>query len=186
MRVYFTCPVSVMNGAMYPAALERCRQLMPGAEILGVGGLYKSALDWRLNWHQNLDSCDQLVVLTDSQHWLGRGAYSEVTEALADGKDVFVLGNEFAGKSPQLVCTGLLTPWGACDVVERNPDDWTRHACVRTKASVAAESQLVTLTRDESLALLHELDSTEQCPPALVALHARLVDWHSATKGTGK
>ena len=118
-RVYIACPKSAYATPRYDRVAELVRQQFPDALIIEARNRYRSNLDWVRGWPATLRTLTHLVFFCDPDGWIGRGVWTEITDAERDGVTAFHVNDR-----------GRLTPLNALQFGPPNEECWQRYCRV--------------------------------------------------------
>jgi hypothetical protein len=95
------------------------RREFPQAQLLEARHLYASNAEWRRRWPAVLRRLTRLVFFADPDGWIGRGVWTEITDAAREGLPVFYLSDR-----------GRLTPFASVRLGPPDDASWQRYCRV--------------------------------------------------------
>jgi hypothetical protein len=92
--VYLAAPITEYGTERYEQLAGALRSRLTGYRILEARGLYASTADWLQRWPDILPTLSHLVFLSTPDGWIGKGAWTEIQDALQRGIPAHYLLNE--------------------------------------------------------------------------------------------
>jgi ABC-type uncharacterized transport system fused permease/ATPase subunit len=110
--IYLASPMYVFTDDRYDDMIVRASAY---GIVIPARGMFNSNKQWLETFKAKLDRLDRLIFFTCDEGWIGRGVLAEINYMLDEEKPVHRMFN-----------SGKLVAWGACDVAQRNPNNWKK------------------------------------------------------------
>ena len=89
--IYVSAPIAITQSPEWHTALAHLRQRYSKSTLVLPTVLFRSRLEWRTRVAAVIRQVERLVFLTDSEGFVGKGVFHEITVALTLGKSVEML-----------------------------------------------------------------------------------------------
>lgn len=118
MNTYFTSSRQTFETRRYDEMLALMRTYEKGDvdNITFTKSFYRDGDDWKSRFPGAIRICDRLVFFRDENGWIGKGVYTEIQEALINGKPVYMMDNR-----------GSLYNFHQLHIARRDENSWSQH-----------------------------------------------------------